>query len=161
MHDKVILLLNLAVLVTNFFVSLGATETQARVLRTTARVAYSEPIPPRPPRAEPAPAPPPPRPDAGVPTVRLVKFLARVDELDRLTSSQVEALFRATRDCNATLARGGEALRGRADGSRARALLGDMQARVRRRVASRLRAADVPEGDLLARLVRIVVASAG
>jgi hypothetical protein len=161
MRHRVILLLNLAVLVVNFFVSLGATETQTRVLRTTARVAFSQPLVPP---TRPPPAAPPPAPIAreSFPMARLVKFLARSQELDRLTAAQVDALYDAHDYCRHELEEGGVRLRGAAcGGARTRRLLGDLRARVRRNVEDTFRAAEVSDRELLARLVRVVLASAG
>jgi len=161
MNHRVILLLNLAVLVVNFFVSLGATETQAQVLRTTARVAFSQPLvlPPRPLPAPKAPAPAAREPS---PTARLVKFLARSEELDRLTPAQVDALFLAHDYCRHELEEGGGKLRGATyGGADTRRLLGDLRARVRRNVEDSFRAAEVSDREVLARLVRVVLASAG
>lgn len=156
MKHRVILLLNLAVLVVNFLVSLGATETQTRVLRTTARVAFSQPLVP--------PVSPLPGSTASRsgPTARLVKFLARAEELDRLTPAQVDALYDAHDYCRHELEQVGEELRGAAfGGARMRRLLGDLSARVRRQVEDTFRAAEVSDRELLARLVRVVLASAG
>ena len=158
MNHRVILLLNLAVLVVNFFVSLGATEAQTRVLRTTARVAFSQPLVlPARPRPRPAPAAREPSPMA-----RLVKFLARSEELDRLTPAQVDALYLAHDYCRHELEEGGVKLRGAAyGGAQTRRLLGDLRARVRRNVEDTFRAAEVSDREVLARLVRVVLASAG
>jgi len=161
MKHRVILLLNLAVLVVNFFVSLGATETQTQVLRTTARVAFSQPLV-LPPRPRPASLPPAPAAREPSPMARLVKFLARSEELDRLTAAQVDALFVAHDHCRQELEEGGGKLRGTAyGGAHARRLLGDLRARVRRNVEDTFRAAEVSDRELLARLVRVVLASAG
>lgn len=145
---RVVLLLNLAILVSNFVVSLGATETQVRLVRTTARAAFDGPV------AAPAPG-------ARGPATRLVKYLGRLERLADLTPRQVRALCLALDDCSDELAQGGEALRRGLRGAHAQRLLGDLRARVERKVESTLRAADVADGELLARLVRIVVASAG
>lgn len=156
MKHRVILLLNLAVLVVNFIVSLGATETQARVLRTTARVAFSQPLVPLPSTAS---APTEPQP---TPTARLVKFLARAEELDRLTPAQVDALYDAHDYCRQELERRGVELRGGAyGGARTRRLLADLRTRVRRQIEDTFRAAEVSDRELLAGLVRVVLASAG
>lgn len=161
MQQRVILLLNLAVLVVNFFVSLGATETQAHVLRTTARVAFSQPLVPRRVPVPETAAPPPAAPEPA-PTARLVKFLARSEELDRLTPAQVDALYVAHDHCRQALEEGGGRLRGAAyGGARTRRLLGDLRARVRRNIEDMFRAAEVSDRELLARLVRVVLASAG
>jgi hypothetical protein len=93
---------------------------------------------------------------------RLVKFLARAEELDRLTPAQVDALYLAHDHCRSELEEGGERLRRAAHGgARTRRLLGDLRARVRRNVEDTFRAADVSDRELLARLVRVVLASAG
>lgn len=161
--SSTLLLLNVAVLAVNFALSLGATDTQAKVLRTTARLGCGAPVVAVRAAPAPAPAPAPPlhpaAPDA--PTARLVKFLARAEELDGLSPRQVEAVRQAAVGCRRALARSAAALRGAVDGARARRALGDVEARVRREVAAALRAARVPEGEVLARLVRIVMASAG
>ncbi|MHC4134915.1 MAG: hypothetical protein ACYTDU_15485 [Planctomycetota bacterium] len=162
MNHRVILLLNLAVLVVNFFVSLGATETQTRVLRTTARVAFSQPLVPPMPRPRPAPMAPAPTAREPSPMARLVKFLARSEELDRLTPAQVDALYLAHDHCRHELEEGGVRLRGAAyGGAHTRRLLGDLRARVRRNVEDTFRAAEVSDREVLARLVRVVLASAG
>ena len=159
MNHRVILLLNLAVLVVNFFVSLGATEAQTQVLRTTARVAFSQPLVPRP-RPHPVPAAPTVREPS--PMARLVKFLARSEELDRLTPAQVDALYLAHDYCRHELEAEGGKLRGAAyGGAHTRRLLGDLRARVRRNVEDTFRAAEVSDREVLARLVRVVLASAG
>lgn len=151
MRNRVILLLNLAVLVVNFIVSLGATEAQTQVLRTTARVAFSQPLV-RETTTVPQPAP----------TARLVRFLARAEELDRLTPAQVDALYDAHDYCRHELERRGGELRGGAyGGARTRRLLEDVRAQVRRRVEDTFRAAEVSDRELLAWLVRVVLASAG
>ena len=151
---KITLWLNLAVLLVNFFVAVGATETQTQLLRTTARVVYEAPLPV---------AAPVPQPPAGPPaTVRLVKFLARLEELDRLTSEQVTALCVAHDACFRRLSQAGTELRSAAlNGARAREVLGDLRARAARDVEATLRGAAVADGELRARLVRIVLASAG
>jgi len=154
MGSKITLLLNVAVLVTNFVVCLGATETQVQVARAAVRTVCAVPCAPRIP---PPPAAPPPAAGA-----RLVKCLARLDGLDRLTPAQVEALFLAHDHCRRELAAGGERLLAAAhDGARARAHVEALRARVSRDVAATLKAAQVPDGELLARLVRVVMASAG
>jgi hypothetical protein len=87
-----------------------------------------------------------------------VKYLARFDRTHQLTAPQVAALYRALEDCAAELTRGGRRLRVvRDDGDHARRLV----ERIERKVAETLKAADVPEGETLARLVRVVMASAG
>ena len=129
--NRVTLLLNLAILVVNFALACGATETQVRVLRSTARTLATPSVP----RWL---GPPPERRLGAVP--------------------QVAALYRALEDCAAELTRGGRRLRVvRDDGDHARRLV----ERLERRIAATLKAADVPEGETLARLVRVVMASAG
>lgn len=150
--NRITLLLNLAILVVNFVLAYGATETQVRVLRTTARTALATPVVP------PRLGPPPERRLGAVPLARFVKYLARLDRSQQLAPHQVSALYRALEDCAAELSRGGRRLRTvRDDGDRARKLV----ERVQRQVAATLKAADVPEGETLARLVRVVMASAG
>ena len=48
MRRNTVLLLNAAILVVNFAVAMGATETQTRVLRTTARIGCGTPLVPPP-----------------------------------------------------------------------------------------------------------------
>ena len=97
-----------------------------------------------------------------VPAARFVKYLGRLERLPDLTPGQMRALCLALEYCCDELARGGAALRRRPPGGAdARLFLGDLHARVHRNVESTLRAADVADGELLARLVRIVLASAG
>ena len=149
--NRVTLLLNLAILVVNFALACGATETQVRVLRSTARTLATPSVP----RWL---GPPPERRLGAVPLARFVKYLARLDRTQRLTPPQVAALYRALEDCAAELTRGGRRLRVvRDDGDHARRLV----ERLERRIAATLKAADVPEGETLARLVRVVMASAG
>lgn len=149
--NRVMLLLNLAVLVVNFALTCGATETQVRVLRSTARTLAT-------PSTLRRLGPPPERRLGAVPLARFVKYLARLDRRQQLTPPQVAALYRALEDCAAELTRGGRRLRVvRDDGDHARRLV----ERVQQRIAATLKAADVPEGETLARLVRVVMASAG
>jgi hypothetical protein len=154
--NRVTLLLNLAILVVNFALACGATETQVRVLRSTARTLATPSVPSR--LGLRRLGPPPERRLGAVPLARFVKYLARLDGTQRLTPPQVAALYRALEDCAAELTRGGRRLRVvRDDGDHARRLV----ERLERRIAATLKAADVPEGETLARLVRVVMASAG
>ena len=154
MRHNVPLVLNAAILLVNFAVSLGSTDTQIQIARAAVRTV-----------AEPAPAPAPPAApveDPRAPAVRLVKYLARLRGLETLSPDQIEALRLAHDYCWQELTSGGEQLRGADyDGARTRIVLSELRARVSRNVEATLKAANVPEGELLARLVRIVMASAG
>ena len=143
------LLLNLAILVVNFIVACGASETQVRVMRTTARIAHAMPIVPRPVREL-----------RDVPQTRLLKYLDRLPELERLTQAQVEALHESLDYCCAVLAQEGAELRA-LDGAGVRAGLGGLNDRLRENVTASLRAARIEDPGLLRQLVRIVVSSTG
>jgi len=170
-----IMLLNLAILLSNFAVSWGANETQTRVLRSTARLFHGVPHPY--PTAGAAPVTPgddacPPgtrtgiadgggRRDAG-PRARLARYLLRTPELERLSREQLGALCRSADSTSRALHDLGERLVApRDDGLRTRAKLVASDRRLREAVARTLRGAAIPEGPMLDRLVRIVVASAG
>lgn len=143
---KTILLLNLTILVVHFVLALGASDSQVRLLRTTARVACSAPPPIVRPRPQEVAAPAPPR-------ARLVKYLARLPELERLDQRQIAALRRAFERSFATLS--AERALGRPRAA------DELVGAVRRDVEQALRRAAVPEGELLRRLVRIVVSATG
>ena len=161
MSHKAALLLNLAILVTGFVVALGVTESQVGVLRTTARVAYAAPPAIARPQPERVSAPTPAHAGA-VPRARLLKYLGRLEGLERLTSEQVVALLACHDHCRGELSEEGARLwAGALDGARVRQRLGDVEARMRRTIETRLRAAGLPEGPLLSMLVRIVVSSTG
>jgi hypothetical protein len=72
----------------------------------------------------------------------------------------VAAVHEAFRACCGEFARGAGAWHER-DGASARAGLAAVRERANRNAAATLRAARIPEGPTLARLVRIIVASAG
>jgi hypothetical protein len=160
MKSNVVLLLNLAVLVVNFVVAVGVSESQNRTLRATARVAYASPPARR-------PAPEIPRvaraPDVGpVPRARLVKYLGKLRRIDRLSAAQIAAVHGGLADSVRVLDElGGQLARPARDGAAARELIGSGQQRIRHRVAERLRRAALPEDDFFDQLVRIVISSAG
>jgi hypothetical protein len=155
---KSVLLVNLAVLLANFAVAWSTTDSHVRVLRTSARVAHSVPL-----AAHLAPAAPAREGEAAsVPRTRLLKYLARLEELDRLSPQQVAAVCRAFEAACEGLSDPDALARVRGlGGPDASRLVAGMDDRVRSQVAETLRAADVPEGELLHKLVRIVVSSAG
>jgi len=168
-----VLLLNLGVLVVTFFVSLGGTETQARLLRTTGRVAF-EGAPPaavgearaRPdeeaPEAEPGAGRPGERAADGARRARLLRLVARLPGASGLAPNEVRALFEALDACCADLAMEEGVLRARSfDLAGGAAPLDQLPERLARTAAAVLRGARVPEGELLEQLVRLVVASAG
>jgi hypothetical protein len=155
---KSVLLVNLAVLVVNFVVAWSTTDSHVCVLRTSARVAHSAPLL--------APAAPEVRAReeeaASVPRTRLLKYLARLEEIDRLSPQQVAALCRAFEAACEGLSDPDALARVRGlGGPAASRLVAGMDDRIRRQVSETLRAADVPEGELLQKLVRIVLSSAG
>ena len=174
MKSQLILLLNLAVLVVNFFLAWGSSESQQRVLRATARASFQAPIPPRfarvPLRADSGPFGGPPGSAnatasgrvGGVPRARLVKYLYKLSALERLSARQVEALLRglaySCREFSSASDRLGEA---RFDGAGARAIIGQAHHRIRNELESSLRGAALDDSELLGQLVRIVLSSAG
>ena len=174
------LLLNLAILLSNFAVSWGASETQTRVLRSTARLFHGVPRPglQYAGAADSAVHPPGPgtNPPAGEPTlatgplrgvtagtrVRLARYLVRLPELERLSPAQVGALYRGVESTARALHEVGERLGARpGDGGRVRELMLAADHRMRSELTRSLRGVAIPDGPVLDRLVRIVVASAG
>ena len=161
MKSNLVLLLNLAVLVVNFVVAVGVSESQNRTLRATARVAYAAP-----PSRLPAPSmrlSKPPGSEAGpVPRARLVKYLGKLRQIDRLSAGQIAALHGGLLDSVRVLDEmGGQLARPAHDGAAVRELIGSGQRRIRHRVSERLRRAALPEDELFDQLVRIVISSAG
>lgn len=149
MNAKSVLLLNLAVLVANFGVALSASDVQTRVLRTTARAAYSQPVPA-------LPAAPPGRTSAPA-DARLVKYLAKLRGLDQLTRAQLGEVCRCLDWCTTVFQRA--ALRIRA--GRGAPYFDALMKRVREEIDERLAAAKVADERLRAELVRIVLSSTG
>ncbi|MHC4956837.1 MAG: hypothetical protein ACYTGN_00580 [Planctomycetota bacterium] len=143
------LLLNLAILVVNFVLAFGATETQVKVLRTTARAAFSPPV-----RATPDPIRSPARPD----TARLLKYLGKLDSAVRLTGEQGAALCASLEACRTLLDR--EAYRLKQRRLDAAALAG-LKGRMRDATDVRLRAAGIHDPQLRSELVRIVLSATG
>jgi len=161
MKSSLTLLLNLAVLLVNFFVSLGVTDTQVQTLRTTARIAYGTPRR-RSPKHLVTPGPPATPPATSAPRARLVRFLARCEGPEKLDTAQMGALLDACDRYAGEVERLGNRLRELGgNGFRARGLCGELQRKLRDEVASTLRAAAVADPALRERLVRLVLASAG
>jgi len=162
-----LLLLNLGILVVTFFVSLGGSETQARLLRTTGRVAFAGALPAAPSAAAPphgeGRVPEEARPGADGPRrARLLRYLARLPGGRELAPLQVRGLFDALDACCADLAMEEGLLRARSfDLAGASAPLDLLPQRLERTVSAALRAARIPEGEMLDQLVRLVVSSAG
>ena len=149
--SKSLLLINLAILVANFAVSLGATETQVRVLRTTARVAFGSMPLARAPRSRATEL----RETADV---RLVKYLAKLTAVRRLDGAQVAALFRCVLACRASLLKEAARLgKGEVEAER----LGGLRARLRGEAEGRLKQAGVSDPALRKELATIVLSSTG
>jgi len=169
MKSNLILLMNLAILVVNFVVAVGASESQNRTLRATARAAYALPparsVAPTPVREGRGERDEPGRADPAVgrvPRARLVKYLGRLRQIDRLSAGQIAALHGGLADsCRVLDELGGQLAATAHDGVVVRDLIGSGRQRLRQRVTERLRRASVPDGELLDQLVRIVVSSAG
>ena len=154
MSPRSAVLLNLAILLVNFLLVCVHSEAEGRVLRVATRMPAARPIL----RWRPAPSEPDRDTDvanAPVPHTRLLKYLARLDEFDELTSDQREALYTALDHCCDEFAEGVELVRRSHSEPRV------VHDRVRASVAARLRAVDIDDDERLARLVRVVVASAG
>ena len=149
MNAKSVLLLNLAILLANFGVAVTTSDAQTRVLRTTARVAYSSPAPPVP------VASPAVRAEAA--DARLVKYLAKLNDLERLTAAQLAAVCRCVDWSAAVFARAARRLRAERGTPRFETLM----ERVREEVDGRMAAAGVADGRLRSELVRIVLSSTG
>jgi hypothetical protein len=149
MKNHATLLLNLAILVVNCALAFGATETQVKVLRSTARAAFA-------PRNRPAPDPAraPARPD----TARLLKYLGKLDPAVRLTGVQGAALCESLEACRTILHR--EAYRLKQRRVDAAALAG-LRGRMRDATDVRLRAAGIHDPQLRSELVRIVLSATG
>jgi len=147
MSPRIPLLLNLLVLVVNFVLVCAIAENDAR--------AAAAPLPAPVLR----PAPPPNRANDGaigpVPHTRLLKFLARLDGAADFSRPQHEAVYDALAHCCAAMPRAAEGVRRTRGDPRA------ARARIEAEVAARLRAAEFRDDAVVARLVRVVVASAG
>jgi hypothetical protein len=155
---RVVLLLNLAILICNFALSLGTQESQIRILRAASRVVHEPPLE-RCLRTEDAG---PRGYAAGVPEVRLFRYVGRLPEFDRLSSRQVAAVYGSFEQCCDAAARGGAGLRRSAfDGEATRRSIERLRSRLREGVAESLRAAEIDDARLLEHLVRIVLSSAG
>ena len=178
MNPRLPLLLNLIVLIVTVVVVVAHTESQDRVLRVTTRMACESPPPLRWPVRQDAQAGDPEGGDraeeAGASPgaisgaigqlshIRLLKYLARVDGIDQLSADQLEAVYAALEECCHALVEAERSVRTvSGGGAGARRAAAAARSRVEDAVAHRLRAADVPDGALLARLVRVVVSSAG
>jgi len=161
MSPRVPLLLNLLILVVNFVLLCAHADSDARVLRATTRAAEIPLFRPRwtPVSASGAVANRDTTPGARgaigpIPHTRLLKFLARLDGSAELSGPQREAVYDALAHCCEALPRAARSVRsGRGDPRVARD-------RIEREVADRLRSARIRDEEL-ARLVRVVVASAG
>ena len=157
MSPRIPLLLNVLILIVNFVLVCVLAENDGRALRATARAAAA-PIPMPVFRPEVRSAPPANRASRDaigpIPHTRLLKFLARLDGAGDFSRPQREAVYDALAHCCAAMPRAAEGVRrSRGDPRLARE-------RIEREVAARLRAAAFRD-DAVARLVRVVVASAG
>jgi len=184
-NPRLPLLLNLVVLIVTVIVVVAHSDSQERVLRATTRMACEVTAAPSPwfrGVADPREAADP-RGDetriggvaidgairggiGQVSHIRLLKYLARVDGLEELSPSQLDAVYEALENCCRVLVVAGGGVRERSvnrslGGAGARRSAEEARDRAQREVESRLRAAAIPDGELLARLVRVVVSSAG
>jgi len=185
------LLLNLAILVVNFILIVAHTDSQERVLRATTRMACETPAPRywRSRGESPRSRGESPRSRelgwedddsvasssksdrnrdamAGtigqVPHARLLKYLSRVQGLDALSSAQLDAVYSALEHTCRALLEAGERVRSTPrGGAAARRTAAEARERIEREVTDRLRGAKIQDDRLLARLVRVVVSSAG
>ena len=149
--SKTLLLINLAILVANFALALGSTETQVRVLRTTARVAFGSVPRARAPR---------PRTEKVRETadVRLVKYLAKLRAIRRLDGAQVAELFRCVFACRAALLEEAARLgQGKVEAGR----LEGLRARLRGEAERRLEEAGIENPGFRKELATIVLSSTG
>ena len=97
-----------------------------------------------------------------VPHARLLKYLARVEGLDALSSPQLDAVYGALEHtCRALLQASERVRRRKHGGAGARRSAEQARERIEQDVANRLRQAQIQDDQLLARLVRVVVSSAG
>jgi len=156
MSPRVACLLNLLILIVNFVLVCVHTETDVRVLRAATRAAAA-PIPWRVSERRPDRANGDARAGAigPIPHTRLLKFLALLEGAEALSAPQREAVYEALAHCCEELPRAAELVR--ASGGDPRAV----RERVEHEVADRLRAAAIADDAIVARLVRVVVASAG
>ncbi|MHC4939324.1 MAG: hypothetical protein ACYTHK_10175 [Planctomycetota bacterium] len=148
MSPRLACLLNLLVLLVNFALVCAHSENAVRVLRATTRAAAA-PLP----RWSPPPNRDTPDGIGAVPHTRLLKFLALLDT--ELPAPQREAVFAALEHCCVELPRAAALVR--ASGGDPRVA----RTRIEHEVADRLRGAAIADDETLARLVRIVVSSAG
>jgi len=171
-NSQLTLLLNLAVLIVTVIVVVAHADSQERVLRATTRMVCDSPLP----RdvvdryaQEATLARQRGAADGAiggaigqVSHIRLLKYLSRVDGLEALSPGQLEAVYEALEDCCRVLVEAGVRVRRTStSGARARSSAEAARERAEQQVTRRLRAAAIPEGELLARLVRVVVSSAG
>jgi len=167
MSPRVSLLLNLLILVVHFVLIVAQTETEGRFLRAVAR---AHAIPASFPRVFPRPSQDVSSGEAdrgaigvganvAISHARLAKYLARTaherSRLAELSPDQRDAVFEALAQCGRDYA--AAAMRWRNDPDRWRAEYDTVE----RAVAERLRSAAIQDKTTLARLVRIVVSSAG
>ena len=179
MNPRLPLLLNLVVLIVTVVVVVAHSDSQERVLRATTRMACEVTAAPSlwyRHAADQRRAADQERDEAvdgairggigQVSHIRLLKYLARVDGLEELSPSQLDAVYEALENCCRVLVEAGGGVRERSvnrslGGAGARRSAEEARDRAEREVESRLRAAAIPDGELLARLVRVVVSSAG
>ena len=187
MNPRLPLLLNLVVLIVTVVVVVAHSDSQERVLRATTRMACEVTAAPSPwyrDSVTQSGAGTQARAVSGggaingaingairggigqVSHIRLLKYLARVDGLEQLSPSQLDAVYEALEHCCRVLVEAGGGVRERSvnrslGGAGARRSAEAARDRAEREVESRLRAAAIPDGELLARLVRVVVSSAG
>ena len=176
MAPKTTLVLNLLILIVNFVLICVHSEAEVRVLRIATRAPAAQPILRWRPRDPDFPdsasranrdrvfrdgpvrdRPIRDRPGAigPVPHTRLLKFLSHLDGVDELSRPQRDAIYAALEHCCSAFPAGAELVRVSRSDPRA------VREQVERQVADRLRAADIRDDAQLARLVRVVVASAG
>lgn len=163
------LLLNLAILVVTFFVALGGTETQSRMLHTSSRLALGTSLTGLPGGVSAGAGGSQESGDgkAGgrsgpARRARLLRLLARMPECSTLAPGQLQSAYDALEACCRDLAMEEDLLRARhfQPGALAQPLP-SLQTRLVRTAEATLRGGEVPDGPLLDQLVRIVIASAG
>jgi len=162
MSPRTPLLLNLVILLVNFVLLVAHAASEDRVFRA-ARQSAAAPAPWRRLVHRPVATPGFDGSDTNratggaigpIPHTRLLKFLSVADDADELSPAQREAVVDALEACCRSLRSASAAWLRETENPRT------ARERIVRDVAARLRAAELPD-DALARLVRVVVASAG
>lgn len=164
MH-RTVLLLNTVILVVNFFVSFGASESQVRVLRSTARTAYSGPVEvrvPAPGVRQSAPVPDSPARTPLSAHVRLLRYLTAVPEVRAFDDRQMATLFELFRDCCVRFASASDRLNAAShSGRRVIDEVSQLRRGLEEHVRMRLLDSCVDDGTVAMRLARILVVSVG